>query len=340
VFLGGGGVNYKNPVYPYYFADPFVWKHKGRYYAVGTGPISEKPSAGESDFTTYKINGVEMAIPLLVSNNLVNWKLEGGALIVPPAAAGAVFWAPEVAYDGTRFYLYYSFATGGLHHQLRVASSAKPEGPYTEVGPLLPESDDCPFAIDAHAFRDDDGQWYLFYARDFLDFDKQVRAGTALVMDRLINMTRLAGETRTVLRARCDWQRFQADRSMYGKVFDWHTLEGPCLRKHDGIYYCFYSGGCYQGEGYGVDYGTASKVTGPYCESGNEEGARVLRTVPGKVIGPGHHSIVTGPDDQTEFIVYHAWDPKMTGRRMFIDPLRWTSEGPRCDGPTFTGQEI
>ena len=121
---------------------------------------------------------------------------------------------------------------------------------------------------------------------------------------------------------------------------DWHTLEGPCVRKQNGVYHCFYSGGCYQGEGYGVDYGTASSVLGPYSDSGNESGARVLRTLPGKIIGPGHHSIVVGPDDQAEFIVYHAWDPAMTGRRMHIDRLEWTENGPRCSGPTYTPQHL
>ena len=84
-------MNWTNPVYPYYFADPFVWKHEGRYYGVGTGPISESPAAGEADFTTYTVNGREMAIPLLTSSDLVNWKLHGGALIVPTFAKGAVF---------------------------------------------------------------------------------------------------------------------------------------------------------------------------------------------------------------------------------------------------------
>jgi beta-xylosidase len=222
-----------------------------------------------------------------------------------------------------------------------VAVSDQPTGPYEDAGPLLPKSDPCSFAIDAHPFRDDDdGQWYLFYARDFLDFSAATRAGTALVVDRLVDMTRLSGDPKTVLRAKCDWQRFQANRPMYGKVFDWHTLEGPCLRKHDGTYYCFYSGGCYQGEGYGVDYGTSPAVMGPYSDAGNESGARVLRTVPGHVIGPGHHSIVLGPDDGTEFIVYHAWDPQMTGRRMHIDKLEWTNNGPRCAGPTWTEQSL
>ena len=28
---------YTNPVYPGYFADPFVWQYQGVYYAIGTG---------------------------------------------------------------------------------------------------------------------------------------------------------------------------------------------------------------------------------------------------------------------------------------------------------------
>src|SRR5205809_369055 len=72
-------MRWKNPVYSGYFADPFVWKYQGRYYAVGTGPINEKASAGEAEFTTYMIDGREMAIPLLVSDNLTTWKLHGGA---------------------------------------------------------------------------------------------------------------------------------------------------------------------------------------------------------------------------------------------------------------------
>ncbi|MGV3774959.1 MAG: glycoside hydrolase family 43 protein, partial [Verrucomicrobiales bacterium] len=325
-------LRYQNPVYPYYFADPFVWKHEGKYYAVGTGPIAEQEASGEGDFTTYMVGGKEMAIPLLVSNDLVHWKLHGGAYEVPEFAHGAVFWAPEVAFHDGVFYLYFSFAKEDLKHQLRVAASRSPSGPFVDAGALLPPTDNCSFAIDAHAFRDDDGQWYLFYARDFLDYGERIRAGTALVVDRLVNMTRLAGKPQTVMRATCDWQRFQADRPMYGQIFDWHTLEGPCVRKRNGNYYCFYSGGCYQGEGYGVDYGISDHVLGPYSDEGNESGARVLRTVSGKIIGPGHHSIVEGPDGKTDFIVYHAWDPKMTARRMFIDPLEWTAEGPRCQG--------
>lgn len=327
---------YKNPVYPYYFADPFAWKYEGEYYAVGTGPVGEKEIVGETDFTSYQMGTIHLAFPLLRSPDLIHWRFHSGAIKVDPEFQGATFWAPEVAYDSAsqKFYIYYSVAKRGIEHHLRAASSPEPTGPYIDEGPLLPESDKCPFAIDAHPFQDIDGQWYLFYARDFLDYGNGVRAGTALVVDRLINMTRLAGERRTVLRARHDWQRFQNNRRMYDAVYDWHTLEGPFVRRHNNRYYCFYSGGCYQGESYGVDYGVADSITGPYSDAGNETGPRVLKTVPGRVIGPGHHSIVQGPDNKTDYLVYHAWDPQLRARRMCIDPLEWTENGPRCLGPS------
>ena len=122
---------------------------------------------------------------------------------------------------------------------------------------------------------------------------------------------------------------------MYGRAWDWHTLEGPCVVKHEGRYYCFYSGGRWENESYGVDYGVAEHVLGPYSSRGGENRPRVLKTIPNRVIGPGHNSIVVGPDDETQYIVYHAWDRQMRARRMFIDRLLWSAERPRCDGPTW-----
>ncbi len=316
-----------NPVYPDYFADPFVWRHEGVYYAVGTSRAA-KDTSGPSHF------------PLLRSDDLLNWKLLGHALVQVSPEYGSDYWAPEVAYFEGVFYLYYSVGHGDKAHHLRVAASEHPEGPYEDLGIPLTDLSRTPFAIDAHPFQDDDGEWYLFYARDFPETEGVFRAGTGLAMDRLVNMTKLAGHERTVVRARSDWQRFMADRPMYGGIYDWHTLEGPAVRKHDGRYYCFYSGGCWQNDTYGVDYAIADDVIGPYSDTGNEEGPRILRSVPGKVIGPGHNSIVEGPDGESEFLVYHAWDVGMTARRMCIDPLVWTPDGPRCAGPTWSEQNL
>jgi GH43 family beta-xylosidase len=149
-------------------------------------------------------------------------------------------------------------------------------------------------------------------------------------------MTRLEGRPRTVLRASADWQLYRRQRPMYGGVYDWHTLEGPFVRAHGGRYYCFYSGGAWEEDTYGVSYAVADHPLGPWHEP-VADGPTVLRSVPGRVIGPGHNSVVTGPDGQ-DYLVYHAWDPARTRRRMCLDRLEWTPDGPRTDAPTFTPQ--
>jgi GH43 family beta-xylosidase len=144
-----------------------------------------------------------------------------------------------------------------------------------------------------------------------------------------------------VLRASADWQIYERHRTMYGTEWDaWHTVEGPFVVARAGKYYCFYSGGSWLTPHYGVGVGVADSVLGPYRELRRRDGPAVLRTVPGKVIGPGHNSVTSGPDEHTLFMVYHAWDAGQTARRMCIDPLVWTADGPRCLGPTTGPQEL
>ena len=45
------------------------------------------------------------------------------------------------------------------------------------------------------------------------------------------------------------------------------------------------------------------------------------------------------PDGRHHVLVYHAWDKDLSKRRMCIDPLFWSPEGPRCDGPS-TGPRV
>jgi GH43 family beta-xylosidase len=326
---------YTNPVYDGYFADPFVWRHGDAYYAVGTGAREAAGVAGQGGTA-----GQGSIFPLLRSDDFVSWRQVGHALEPPDPRLGHSFWAPEVAEEGRAFYLYYSVGFEDKNHQLRVAVSERPEGPYRDVGTPLLEPTATPFAIDPHPFRDADGQWYLFYARDFLDPGLDFRVGTALAARRMDGMVRLGDEETVILRAGFDWQRFQRDRPMYGGVFDWHTLEGPCVRRHGGGYFCFYSGGRWEGETYGVDYAVADRVLGPYVQPAALEWPRLLRSVPGRLLGPGHNSVVAGPDGVTEYLAYHAWDVGLTARRLCLDRLRWSADGPACDGPTWEAQVV
>lgn len=313
-------LTYTNPVYGDYFADPFVFRHGGVYYAFGTGPRREGEAPGQ--FRTLR------------SRDLIRWTEIGFALVEPSEFQGGDFWAPEVTYANGRFFMVYSVGQGDAGHHLRLAVATRPEGPYEDAGRLSPES--VPFAIDGHFYRHLDGDWFLFYAMDFLDGD---RPGTSIVVDRLVTMDEPEGRPRVVARATADWQRYMADRPIYGGRYDWHTLEGPCVRRRDGRIYCFYSGGNWQSEGYGVDFVVAEHPLGPYL-SETVDRPRTLRSRPGEVLGPGHNSLVLSPDGETEVMVYHGWDPALTARLMRIDPLRWTPEGPVVDGPSVATREL
>ena len=301
------GCTFQNPIHEGAFADPFVLKFNGQYYAYGT------PGHG--------------GLPVLRSSDLVTWQHAGEVVAAPEA--GLAHWAPEVAYDNGRFFLYYS--TGrheGQGHQVRVAVGLSPTDPFAEDLGLL-DADD-PFTIDAHPFHDDDGQWYLFYSRDFLDGE---RVGTGIVVDRLVDMTGLAGEQTTVMRPHADWHLYEAQRRWYDRVWDWYTVEGPFVRKHDGRYWCFYSGGAWKSENYGISSAVADHPMGPYEPVVAADTADVLRTVRGKVIGPGHGCVAVAPDNLTEYLLYHAWDLEHTGRFLHADRLAWDGGRPHSPGP-------
>lgn len=197
---------------------------------------------------------------------------------------------------------------------------------------------DDPFTIDAHPFQDVDGKWYLFYARDFLTPDGDQRVGTGIVVDRLTSMTTLAGDPQVVVRPHAPWHLFQAGRLMYGRVVDWHTVEGPAMLRRDGRYYCFYSGGAWEKDNYGVAYVVADHPLGPYRRPA--AAMPLLGSVPDRVIGPGHNSFTRTPDGAHEVIVYHAWSPDRSARRMCLDRLTWRGDEPVIRGPTWTPQTL
>jgi arabinan endo-1,5-alpha-L-arabinosidase len=320
-------LTYSNPLWDGYLADPFVLKHNGEYWAYGTSHL-------QRDGRWF---------PVLHSTDLAHWEYVGGALEPLSNPEGTAYWAPEVIYYAGIFYMYYSAARGSADesHRLRLATADHPAGPFRDLGrELLPEEG---FSIDAHPFQDPkDGQWYLFFAKDF--FDERVGTGVAVVPMASDMMTPLDAP-RTVIRASSDWHIYQRHRSVYNRTWEaWHTIEGPYVLFHNGLYYCLYSGGSWQTMHYGVGFGVAEHPLGPYRDEWSSEGPAVLRGIPDRVIGPGHASVVRWIDDRTEFLVYHAWDVENTARRMCIDPLVWTThpEGdrPRCAGPTFEPQTI
>src|SRR3954466_319820 len=148
-------LTYTNPVWPAYFADPFVLRVGKTYWAYGTAPAAE--------------DGKQF--PVLQSHDLATWTYAGHALQPLREPAGVNYWAPEVAAgDDGRFYLYYSATTSQSdeHHRLRVAIAEHPAGPFVDSGAMI--LPDAGFTIDASPFRDSKtGRSYLFFASDFTD---------------------------------------------------------------------------------------------------------------------------------------------------------------------------
>jgi hypothetical protein len=65
---------------------------------------------------------------------------------------------------------------------------------------------------------------------------------------------------------------------------------------------------------------------------------RTLRGPEGDVVGPGHNSVVRGPDNRELFCVYHRWSEDAGARVLAIDRLDWAGERMFILGPTTTPQ--
>lgn len=312
---GGNPATYLNPVFDRPCADPFVLKHFNEYWCYSTGL-----QADGRCFGTFH------------SRDLVSWR-ELGGVMEPVDRNASCYWAPEVIYDNGMFIMYYSVGDGERMH-IRAATADDPAGAFVDVGVRMTTED---FAIDPHVFRDEDGTWYLFYATDFLQHS---HIGTGTVCDVMLDRFTLKGEPRIVTRARFDWQVFDPRRKEKGGV-RWHTVEGPFVLKRKGTYYQMFSGGNWKNQSYGVSYAVTRTITTNQEWDQIADGERVLpilRTIPGKVIGPGHNSAIRGPDNLQSFCIYHRWASDLSDRLLSIDRLDWAGERMFVIGATTAPQ--
>jgi beta-xylosidase len=109
------------------------------------------------------------------------------------------------------------------------------------------------------------------------------------------------------------------------------------VRKRLGRYWLLYSGGAWTGDMYAVSWASADHPLGPWTDAGATLPPLLRGT--SELVGPGHCSVVAGPDGE-DWLAYHAWDAALTARRMCLDRIEWTEDGPRTAGPTTTPQVI
>lgn len=288
-------VTWQNPILPVSAPDPGVLKDGDDYYAVATGGDKEG------------------AFIIRHSTDLVHWEKVGD--IFPngkgPRWASGSFWAPEIHKVGERFVAYFT-AKDAQSGKLCVGAAVAdtPQGPFVDVGQPLVQKPGMG-VIDPNFFRDPQtGKQYLIWKDD--GNGATPASATPLWIQELSadGLTRL-GEPKALLRNDLPWEG--------------NLVEGPWMTYHDGFYYLFYSANAYYDARYAVGVARSRSPWGPF----EKKGPPILASNEA-FTGPGHGSVVQGPDGN-DYFVYHAWaagkENQQPGRRMMLDVLHWGVDG-------------
>lgn len=284
--------------------DPFVLRHRGRYYTFSSG----RDGVGLSE-----------------STDLVTWRDLGPVLT---QEGRHEYWAPCAARIDGRFYLYFSsreaYSEDPHDEHMYVAVADQVTGPYTVVRRLSGT-----FAIDPHVVRDPAGDWYMLYSTNEPTGLETTCVGTSILVDRLTSPTTLAGRPRPVVLPSLEEEIYQHDR--FGDGTDWHTIEGATYFTHRDRAYLTYSGNAFVRPDYFIGYSTAP-LTGSigdlvWHKHPNDHEYDPLVRRSDRVEGTGHNSVTVAPNLVDTWLAYHGRDaavPIVEGteqRVMRIDPL-------------------
>jgi len=300
LLAGCGGATYANPVFEPILADPSVIRaDDGLFYAYGT---QDDWGDGEGS----------RVVPVVRSADLVEWEHVGEAFDEQPGWKSPAFvWAPHIQRFDDTYALYYSLSVwDDPDPGIGVATSGRPQGPFTDHGKLFTSSEiGVDNSIDPYVHVRD-GIPYLFWG----SFNGI--SGVQLTAD---------------------------GRALDGEPFPvaGDTFEAPYIVERDGAYWLFLSrGSCCEGEfsTYEVVVGRADSLEGPYLDREGtdlrESDGTLVLSGGERFVGPGHNAVVRA-DDGTDWIVYHAIDadqPYVEGganrRVLMTDPLIWTGGWP------------
>ncbi|QCR25046.1 family 43 glycosylhydrolase [Pontibacter sp. SGAir0037] len=287
----GQSVSYTNPVLPGDYADPSVVRVGDDYWATATS----------SEWAPL--------FPLLHSKNLVDWETVGH--VFPdklPDWAEAHFWAPEIAYENGKYYIYYTAKKKGGNLCVGVASASSPTGPFTDHGPLVCQEVG---SIDGFEMRDENGELYLVWKED----GNSRGLPTPLWAQRM-------NEERTALTG----EMFEMFRNDPG-TWEGGLVEGPAIVKRGDYFYTFYAGDkcCGRECTYGVGVARARSLRGPWEK--HPQNPIMEKNDDWKC--PGHGTVVTDQNGK-DYFLYHAYNAKSTvypGRQGILDEVTWGEDG-------------
>lgn len=270
------------PLIPDLVADASIFEEDGVFYCYATTDGWGKHLSTSGTPVVWK------------SRDFVNWSFEGSIF---PANFDAKYWAPSapVKHDGR----YYLFPT--LDGKITATVSENLTGPFKTLDgkDIFPGSGWQPFpiqqnsAIDAEIFRDDDGQYYLFYSR---------RRVVKLKPD-------LSGPDGPVV-------TFDTGEGNYS--------EGPWVFKRKGIYYYLYTLG--GGENYSYAYVMSREsVLGPWTRPQEK---LIAQTDPAVgIYGPGHGCFLNPDGTDDWYFIHLEFGRSSTYRQTFAQKMTFNEDG-------------
>jgi xylan 1,4-beta-xylosidase len=293
VILGGLGFAQSapsNPIIPGDHPDPTIIRAGNFYWTASTS----------GDWAPE--------FPLFHSMDLRHWTAAGAIFPKPPSWASGSFWAPELVRDRGHILMYYVGRKIGGPLCVAAATAERPEGPYTDHGPLVCQPDG---SIDPAMVRDADGRPFLIWKEDGNSIDKPTPIWAQPLSDDLVHLS--GSPTRLIINDPSTWE---------GGV-----VEAPYIMRHDGRFYLFYAGNACCGTTcrYAEGVGRSDHLLGPWTK--NPANPIIRPNTNWKC--PGHGTAVETLSGQ-DYFIYHAYPAAGTvylGRGSVLDQITWSKTG-------------
>jgi hypothetical protein len=301
-----------------YTADPSAHVFNGRIYiypshdtATGT---SENDNGDHFNMMDYHVLSMD-AVGGQVTDH-------GVALDIKDVPwAGRQMWAPDAAFANNTYYLYFPVKDKQDVFRIGVATSSKPEGPFTAEKTPIEGS----YSIDPCVFKDDDGSFYMYFGgiwggqlqrwnNNKYDSAGALRKpGETAILPRTAklnsDMKSFAGPVKEI--------KIVDDK---GNLFlekdnDKRFFEAAWMHKYNGKYYFSYS----TGDTHNICYAVGDNPYGPFVYKGV-----LLEPVEGWT---NHHSIIE--KDGKWYLFYH--DVQLSGqthlRNVKVTELKYNDDG-------------
>lgn len=309
----------QNPIVPGWYADPEIRIFDGRYWIYPTYSADDGAPARASRFTPeqqrMRARSDLIWAPFLKqsfldafsSPDLVHWTRHARVLDVENVSwAAYAVWAPSAVEHKGKYYLFFGandIKANGQLGGIGVAVSERPEGPFKDAlgKPLIGAIHNGAQPIDQMVYKDDDGQFYMYYGGW-----------------RHLNVVKLAPDLLSVMPF--------ADGTTYKEITpDPAYVEGPFMAKRNGTYYMMWSEGEWTGPDYSVAYAMSASPYGPFKRIG-----KILQQDSRVATGAGHHSVVNIPGTDDWYIAYHRRPLGETDgnhRQLAIERLEFNADG-------------